>query len=114
MSKEETEESELDIEALNDVYGDKLELWEAIDYELDSWLNRHPTFAEEFGFVDEGEGRPRIFSRRFADVFTGMTPEIQSEWAFLVAFGYKEGIAEYSAELHERTSLSQENHESDE
>jgi hypothetical protein len=114
MSKQETEEPELDIEALNDVYTDKSEMWDAIDYELESWLNRHPTFAEEFGFVDEGEERPRIFSHEFVDIFTGETPEIDSEWAFFVAWGYKEGIAEYTAELYERPNLPHESCESDE
>jgi hypothetical protein len=114
MSKEETEKSELDIGALNDVYTEKSEMWEALDYKLESWLNRHPTFAEEFEFVVEGEDRPRIFSQQFADITIGQAPEIDSEWGFLALWGYKEGIAEYTAELNERTNLPHECHESEE
>lgn len=105
MSEGDINQREADIEGLNRVFSEYMEEWDAINETLADWLSRHPTFAKEFGFVDEGRDKPRIDNYRLEELFTGGGPQIESESQFLVAWGYKEGIARVASALDGNTNV---------
>jgi hypothetical protein len=114
MSEENTNRREGDIEGLNHVFSEYMEEWDAIDEALADWLNRHPIFAKEFGFIEEGRDKPRIDNYRLADLFTGGPPQIESEAQFLVAWGYKRGIAQVTSALDGETHVPHGGYETEE
>ena len=63
-----------------------------LDGDFADFIDRHPTFRREFGFHDESAEvkNPSIHSYRTEE----MLGDVSSEWAFLVNWGYKEGLLE--------------------
>lgn len=63
---------------------------DAIDADLGEFIDGHPTFRDEFALYRENrEARPPcIESHRLR----GMLSDVSSEWAFLVNWGYKQGL----------------------
>jgi hypothetical protein len=110
MSEGDINQRETDIEGLNRVFSEYMEEWDAIDEALAEWLNRHPTFAKEFGFINEGRDQPRIDNYHLEELFTGGAPQMESESQFLVAWGYKKGIAQVTSALDGNTHVPHEDY----
>jgi len=69
--------------------------WEKInslDDDLAEFSDGHPTFRREFGVHDENgdDSPPSIESHQLRE----MENDVSSEWAFLVNYGYKQGLLE--------------------
>jgi len=63
---------------------------EALDEKLAEFVDGHPTFRREFAIYDEngGRGAPSVESHTLQDMLT----DVSSEWAFLINWGYKQGL----------------------
>lgn len=107
MPGETPENCEEDIEQLDEVFAKYMDVWDDLEYNLDDWLDRHPSYAAEEGFFDQGKGVPHILNHDLDHLLTD-NPEISSELHFLVVWGYKEGIADVVTELEEKTNVPHE------
>lgn len=94
-----------DLEGLNRVYEKNKREWDCLEEMLGEWLEKHPVFREEIGFIDEGRDQANIYNYNVVgpSEFTGKG--ISSEWEALVAYGYKEGIADVTCDLDGQTGV---------
>lgn len=95
-----------DLEGLSHVFSKYMQEWDEFEELLAEWLENHRVFRDEMGFYDESrEGTPSIFNAEMPVSRKLSEKGISSEWEFLVAYGYKEGVSDVAASLDGHTSL---------
>lgn len=89
------ENEENDLESPDTVYEVYLDRWKELDNELAEWMDRHPVFTKKLGFVNDGEDiDPSVANYEMDHVEDGKGICIESEWEFLVTYGYREAVAD--------------------
>lgn len=80
-----------DLEGVTRVWGGRQETLDDLDDALAEFVDGHPTFADEFGIYTTRNGAVEARGLEDATATAG-NAQIDSEWAFAAAWGYKEGV----------------------
>jgi len=93
-----------DLEDVTRVWREHRDTVNALDDALAEFAGGHPTFADEFVIHETYDGC--VEAREFQEA-TATCGDIQigSEWAFAVAWGYKEGVLDVVSALNGRTDV---------
>lgn len=93
-----------DLEGVTRVWRDRRETLDDLDDALGEFVDGHPTFADEFGIYKTRNGA--VEARELEDATaTAGDAQIDSEWAFAVAWGYKEGVIDVVSALDGWTNV---------
>jgi hypothetical protein len=93
-----------DLEGVTRVWRDQRETLDDLDDALGEFADGHPTFADEFGIYKTQNGA--VEARELEDATaTAGAAQIDSEWAFAVAWGYKEGVIDVVSALDGWTNV---------
>lgn len=93
------------LEEFERIYDDIDDHLDEIDAELAEFIDRHPTFAEEFAMYDESPDYPEPSPRSDRlDDLDGTNP-IQSEWACVLKYGYRLALVDTLGKMSIRTDL---------
>lgn len=97
-----------DLANINRIYRSGWERVDAIDRKLGDFIEKHPTFRNEFFIYDEEsrEEKTTIECDAWKDiVYPNGRLEIDSEFAFAVAYGVKKTLAQTFGEVDGRTAV---------
>jgi hypothetical protein len=114
MPEQLPETAETDIKGINRVFSEYMDKWDEVDDELVDWLDRHPNFCRELGFFKEGKNPPTVANYQFDDADSDNVPNIESEFEFLVAWGYRQGIAHVTSAIDGNVRVPHDGYEPDE
>jgi len=87
-----------DLEGVTRVWRERHETVDDLNDALGEFVDGHPTFVDEFGIYKTKDGS--VEGRGFQDA-TAVSgdAQIDSEWAFAVGWGYKEGVLDVISAL---------------
>lgn len=95
-----------DIQRIGELYIEWTDVWEELDREMAEWLERHPVFRYQLGFIDEGGAeRPSVANYQIDHVEGKDLDEleIESEWELAITFGYREAVADIVSSIDGRS-----------
>ena len=93
-----------DLEGLTWVWRQYFDTVDDLDIVLGEFADGHPTFADEFDIHTLRDGTVVARGMEDATAFDG-PPQIDSEWAFAVAWGYREGVLDVATEIDGKTGV---------
>jgi len=93
-----------DLEGVTRVWRERQETLDDLNDALAEFADGHPTFADEFGIYITRDGAVEARGLEDATATAG-DAQIDSEWAFAVAWGYKEGVIDVVSAIDGRTGV---------
>lgn len=91
------EDHAADLEGLTRVWCERWQMLDDLDDALAEFADGHPVFADEFSVWEDG-GHVKAREFEAATAHRGQA-QIESEWGFAVAWGFKEGVLDVVSAL---------------
>jgi len=94
-----------DLKGVNHVWDSQQESLDEIDDKLAEFHDKHPIFAREMILYDSGGSKPTIESSQLEKALPRHGVQIDSEWRFAAAYGYREGVMDVISALDGWTNV---------